>query len=140
MTFGANLCVRTNHYLIFLHYQIEDLTMSGGYSAVKRPLNPMSSKLRILSLVLMSYFFWMYTASRFMSGDWISGVFWSGGPPGALFPIPMYPGPLEIIVMANPVDSFLYLTLFQNGFWILLEVLLALVAFSPYTLTRTSDS
>ncbi|MFX0056110.1 MAG: hypothetical protein ACFFAX_11960 [Promethearchaeota archaeon] len=114
--------------------------MSSGFSMVRRPLNPISSKLRILSIILMVYVFWMYTASRFMRGDWASGVWWSGGPPGALFPIPVYPGPLEIIVMANLVDSILYLTLFQSGLWILIEILLALYAFSPFTFARTSDS
>ncbi len=114
--------------------------MSSGFSLVRRPLNPISSKLRILALILTPYFLWMYTASRFMSGDWTSGVFWSGGPPGALFPIPMYPGPLEIIVLANPVDSFLFLVLFQSGLWILLEILLVVLALSPFTIARSSDS
>lgn len=82
----------------------------------------------------------MYTASRFMSGDWASGVFWSGGPPGALFPIPMYPGPLEIIILANPVDSFFFLVLFQSGLWILLEILLVVLALSPFTIAKSSDS
>jgi hypothetical protein len=114
--------------------------MPDRLSTKRRSLNPLSSKFRILSLVLMPYFFWMYTASCFMSGDWVSGAFWSGGPPGALFPIPMYPGPLEIIVVANPIDSILYLVLFQTGLWILLEILLAIPAFSPYTIARPSDS
>jgi hypothetical protein len=114
--------------------------MSSGFSVVRRSLSPTSSKLRILALILIPYFLWMYTASRFMSGDWVSGVMWSGGPPGALFPIPMYPGPLEIIVMANLVDSLLYLVLFQSGLWILLEILLAVLALSPYAIARTSDS
>jgi hypothetical protein len=52
----------------------------------------------------------------------------------------MYPGPLEIIVMANLVDSFLYLVLFQSGLWILLEILLAVLALSPFAIARSSDS
>jgi hypothetical protein len=114
--------------------------MSGGVSMVRRPLSPLTSRLRILSIILMVYILWMHTASRFMSGDWVAGVWWSGGPPGALFPIPMYPGPLEIMVMANLVDSILYLALFQSGLWILIEILLALQAFSPYAFSRTSGS
>ncbi|MHA2003103.1 MAG: hypothetical protein ACW975_00665 [Candidatus Thorarchaeota archaeon] len=114
--------------------------MSNRLSFVRRPINPAGSWLRILSLILILYFMWMYSASRFMSGDWISGVFWSGGPAGALFPIPMYPGILEIIVIANPVDSFLFLVLFQPGLWILLEILLAVFALSPFTISRSSDS
>jgi hypothetical protein len=114
--------------------------MPRSFSIVRRPYNPISSKLRILSIILMLYILWMYSASRFMSGDWVAGVWWSGGPPGALFPIPMYPGPLEIIVMANLLDSFLFLTLFQSGLWILIEILLAISALSPFTLSRSSDS
>ncbi|MHA1925582.1 MAG: hypothetical protein ACW974_06675 [Candidatus Thorarchaeota archaeon] len=114
--------------------------MASSLSLVRRPLNPAGSWRRILSFILMLYILWMYSASRFMFGDWTTAVFWSGGPPGALFPIPMYPGILEIIVIANPVDSFLFLFLFQTGLWISLEVLLAVLAFSPYTIARSRDS
>ena len=114
--------------------------MSSSLSLVRRPFNPISSKLRILAIILILYLLWMYSASRFMFGDWATGVFWTGGPAGALFPIPMYPGILEILVMANPIDSFLFLVLFQSGLWIFVEIALTLFALSPYTIAMSSDS
>ncbi|NHJ13534.1 MAG: hypothetical protein EAX95_07640 [Candidatus Thorarchaeota archaeon] len=100
----------------------------------------MTSGRQTISVILAAfgiYIFWMSTAAVYLHGDAVTGVFWSSSPPGSLFPIPYGPGPLMMLTLANPIDSFLYLLLFRFGIWIILEILVILYVVLPYTLARS---
>ncbi|MFX0108889.1 MAG: hypothetical protein ACFE7R_11435 [Candidatus Hodarchaeota archaeon] len=102
----------------------------------RRPINPSNSIFRLASLLLSLYITWMYLVSLSMFGNWNSGVWWRNGPAGSLFPIPMYPGILDVLVAANALDSFLYLVVFQMPVWLVFVILTLLHAFSPYGIYR----
>ncbi|UCH05715.1 MAG: hypothetical protein JSW05_06005 [Candidatus Thorarchaeota archaeon] len=96
--------------------------------------------LRIVTGALFLYLLWLYPYTLRMMGDWVSGAFWLGSPPGTLFPIPTMPGMLEAIVEANPVDSFIYLAVYKTGLWLLYGVFSVPFAFSPWRITTKPEA
>jgi hypothetical protein len=96
--------------------------------------------LRIAIGALFLYLLWLYPYTLRMTGDWSSGAFWLGTPPGTLFPIPTMPGLLEALAAANPVDSFIYLAIYQTGVWLLYGVFAVPYAFSPWRITTEPDA
>ena len=70
---------------------------------------------KTLSLLLIAVALTVYTitvhglADRHLYEDSESAVvYWTSGPSGSLFPLPIAPGLLEIITQANSVDAFIY--------------------------------
>jgi hypothetical protein len=104
---------------------------------VRREMNETRQTISIVLIFLALYVFWMSAAAVHMSGEAVTGVFWNSSPPGSLFPIPYGPGPLAMLTLANPMDSFLYLALFKYGIWIILEILIILYIAMPYALARS---
>ena len=84
---------------------------------------------------LIVYVLWMSTAATFLHENLMDGVWWSSAPPGSLFPIPCGPGPEMMLVIANPVDTFIFRALFQSSLWLVFIILSMLYILSPYTIS-----
>ena len=94
-------------------------------------------RLRISAVLifLIVYILWMSTAAMFLYVDRVNDVFWSSMPPGSLFPIPYGSGYETVLVIANPVDTFIFCALFQSGLWLVFIILSMLYILSPYTIS-----
>lgn len=77
----------------------------------------------------------MSTAAMFLYVDPVNDVWWGSAPPGSLFPIPYGPGYEAMLVIANPVDTFIFCALFQSGLWLVFIILSMLYILSPYTIS-----
>ncbi len=82
----------------------------------------------------------MSTVTQFLHGNLVDGVYWSSAPAGSLFPIPYGPGVLQMLVLANPVDTFIYCAIFQSGFWLVFIILSMLYILAPFTITMKDES
>lgn len=110
----------------------------GSKSRIRLARREMTQKrLRISAVLifLIVYILWMSTAAMFLHGDLVNGVWWSSAPPGSLFPIPYEPGHEMMLVIANPVDTFIFCVLFQSGLWLVFIILSMLYILSPYTIS-----
>jgi hypothetical protein len=89
---------------------------------------------RAVVIVILGYFIWIlkFAWSWGISGDISSGVWWTSGGPGTLFPIPSPPGILAVMTHAYPTDTFIFLVFMNDGLWILWTSLALLYVISPY--------
>jgi hypothetical protein len=107
---------------------------------VKREMTKSRINISAVLMVLILYILWMSTAAVYLQGDLVSGVYWQSAPPGSLFPFPYGPGVLQMLVLANPVDTFIYCAIFNSGFWIVVIILSALYIVSPFSVTMRAET
>jgi len=101
----------------------------------RREMTQKRLRISAVLIFLIVYILWMSTAAMFLHGDLVNGVWWGSAPPGSLFPIPYGPGPEAMLVIANPVDTFIFCALFQSGLWLVFIILSMLYILSPYTIS-----
>ncbi|MFX1368945.1 MAG: hypothetical protein ACFFAY_10130 [Promethearchaeota archaeon] len=111
-----------------------------SFRIVRRELTRRRMDISAVLVVLVLYILWMSTAAQYLHGDLINGVYWSSAPAGSLFPIPYGPGVLQMLVLANPVDTFIYCAIFQSGFWLVFIILSILYILSPFTISMRVES
>ena len=107
---------------------------------VRREMTRKRMNVSAVLVALNLYILWMLTAALQLHGDLVNGVYWNSAPPGSLFPIPYGPGVLQVLVLANPVDTFIYCALFKSGVWLVFIILSALYILSPYTIRKKAES
>ncbi len=102
----------------------------------KRSVDKKSLTVRFVVLGLLLYFVWIlnFALRSNIGGNLLSGVFWSSGGPGSLFPIPRPAGEATVVTPAYPIDAFIYSIFMANGVWIFWIILLLLYVLSPIRL------
>ena len=105
------------------------------FRLLRREITQKRVRISAVLVFLIIYVLWMSTAATFLHGNLMDGVWWSSAPPGSLFPIPYGPGHLMMLVIANPVDTFIFCALFQSGLWLVFIILSMLYILFPYTIS-----